>query len=75
MRITHLILLALAVVAPAARAQGNLPPALREVGFDPRYMETVPAGLAFKDEAGRDVPSAPTRFSGPSGTAAPSDPP
>jgi protein SCO1/2 len=36
-------------------AEENLPPVLREVGFDQRLGEPVPLDLAFRDEQGRSV--------------------
>jgi protein SCO1/2 len=41
--------------AGTARAESNLPPALRGVGFDQKLNEQVPLDLAFKDETGREV--------------------
>jgi protein SCO1/2 len=46
----------IALIGPAfARAEGNLPPILREVGFDQRLNEQVPLDLLFRDDSGKLV--------------------
>jgi protein SCO1/2 len=47
--------LLLVLVAGPARGQANLPPVLRDVGFDQRLDAQVPLALVFRDEAGRSV--------------------
>src|SRR5262249_46320129 len=37
------------------RAQSNLPPLLRDFGFDQRLNEQVPLDLVFKDETGQSL--------------------
>src|SRR4051812_6039428 len=59
------LLIALALAAPAAAQDGRqppvdarrgvLPPALSNVGFDQRLDESVPLDLPLRDESGRDV--------------------
>jgi len=39
-------------IGPAAQ---NMPPVLRNVGFEPQLNAPLPLDLAFRDEAGRDV--------------------
>ncbi len=49
-------LAALALLAAGpAQADTNLPPILRDVGFDQRLNEQVPLELEFRDETGRTV--------------------
>jgi protein SCO1/2 len=47
--------LLLALGAGSALGRANLPPVLRDVGFDQRLDAQVPLDLVFRDEAGRDV--------------------
>jgi protein SCO1/2 len=58
-----LVLGAIAAAQPykdrqAAVAASVLPPGLRNVGLDQRLNGQVPLGLAFRDEAGRELPLA-----------------
>jgi protein SCO1/2 len=50
-----LAVLLLFFLAGPVRAEANLPPVLREVGFDQRLDEQVPLDLAFRDEDDRPV--------------------
>ena len=50
-----LVLLMMAAVPGAVRAQEPLPTILRDVGIDQRLNEQVPLELAFRDEVGRAV--------------------
>jgi protein SCO1 len=52
--IALLLLVSAARPAPV-RAQGYLPPALRDVGFDQKLNAQVPLDLEFKNEAGETV--------------------
>jgi protein SCO1/2 len=46
----------LRATAPGAPPEAPLPaPPLKDIGFDQRLGETVPLGLAFRDEAGKTV--------------------
>ena len=42
-------------VAVPGRPAGEMPPGLRDVGFDQRLGETVPADITLRDEQGRPV--------------------
>jgi protein SCO1/2 len=54
--VVRTLAVALALVAAGpAQAQSQLPPILRDVGFDQRLNEQVPLDLEFRDEAGRTV--------------------
>ena len=50
-----LLALFLVLTAGPAPAQSNLPPVLREVGFDQRLDQPIPLDLEFKDETGQTV--------------------
>ena len=54
-RLGLLVALATGLSTGAARAGGDLPPILREVGIDQRLNQQVPLDLPFYDEHGRTV--------------------